>query len=110
MDPAVAAWLAANTDKFNASDMVFIRQRLEGAGADKVARLASVQLKDPIITLLLCWFLGVFGIHRFYVGDVGIGIIELLTGGVCGILAIVDLFLSFGMTRSANFKAIAPYL
>ena len=43
-----------------------------------------------IITLLLCWFLGVFGIHRFYTGHTGIGIAQLLTLGGCGIWAFID--------------------
>lgn len=46
-----------------------------------------------LATLLFCWFLGVFGIHRFYTGHVGIGVIQLLTFGGCGIWYIVDLVL-----------------
>ena len=40
---------------------------------------------------ILCFFLGGLGIHRFMMGYTGIGILMLLTGGVCGILALVDL-------------------
>ncbi|HEY8399911.1 MAG TPA: TM2 domain-containing protein [Cytophagaceae bacterium] len=42
---------------------------------------------------MFCWFLGVFGIHRFYTGHIAIGIIQLLTLGGCGIWCIVDLVL-----------------
>lgn len=47
--------------------------------------------KDWLTVLLFCFFLGVFGAHRFYVGKVGTGIAQLLTLGGCGIWAIVDL-------------------
>ena len=47
--------------------------------------------KSQLVALLLCIFIGVLGIHRFYLGYTGIGILMLLTGGVCGILALIDL-------------------
>jgi len=34
---------------------------------------------------------GGLGVHRFYVGKVGTGVLMLLTGGGCGIWAIIDI-------------------
>ena len=42
---------------------------------------------------LLCFFLGVFGAHRFYAGKIGTGILELLTFGGLGIWWLVDMIL-----------------
>lgn len=53
--------------------------------------------KNRTTTLLLCLFLGIFGVHRFYVGKVGTGIFYLLTLGCFGIGALVDLiFIAIG--------------
>ena len=46
--------------------------------------------KEWLVTLLLSFFLGVFGIHRFYTGHTGIGVAQLLTLGGCGIWAFID--------------------
>ena len=46
--------------------------------------------KSWIATFLLCWFLGYLGVHRFYVGKVGTGIVQLLTLGGLGIWVFVD--------------------
>ncbi len=43
-----------------------------------------------LITLMLCFFLGYLGIHRFYTGNTKSGIVMLLTAGGCGIWTIVD--------------------
>jgi TM2 domain-containing membrane protein YozV len=49
--------------------------------------------KSNVVALLLCFFLGCFGIHRFYVGKVGTGILQLVTLGGLGIWALIDLIL-----------------
>ena len=44
-----------------------------------------------ITTFLICFFLGGLGVHRFMKGDIGMGILYLLTGGLCGIGWLIDL-------------------
>lgn len=50
-------------------------------------------LKSKLVTFLLCWFLGGLGIHRFYVGKVGTGILWLFTGGLFGVGTFIDMVL-----------------
>lgn len=49
--------------------------------------------KSGIVALLLCFFVGFLGIHRFYVGKVGTGILQIITFGGFGIWVLVDLIM-----------------
>jgi len=46
--------------------------------------------KRILPAFLLCFFLGIFGAHRFYVGKIGTGILQLVTLGGLGIWALID--------------------
>lgn len=49
--------------------------------------------KEGLVVLLLCFFLGYLGVHRFYTGHTTVGIVQLLTLGGCGIWTLIDFIL-----------------
>jgi hypothetical protein len=54
--------------------------------------------KSKFVTILLCMLpsmFGIFGVHRFYTGHIGIGIGQFLTLGGCGIWQLIDLIFIF---------------
>ena len=53
----------------------------------------EISEKSRIVALLLCIFLGGIGVHRFYLGKIGTGIVWLLTAGCFGIGWIIDIIL-----------------
>ena len=49
--------------------------------------------KRILPTFLLCLLFGIFGAHRFFVGKIGTGLLQLLTLGGLGIWAMIDLII-----------------
>ncbi len=47
--------------------------------------------KNKWVALLLCFFLGFFGAHKFYEGKAGMGILYLFTAGLFGFGVLIDL-------------------
>jgi len=72
--------------------------------------LNSATDKRILPAFLLCFFVGIFGVHRFYVGKIGTGIAQLLTLGGLGIWAFVDLImLACGVFTDANGNKITAW-
>jgi len=65
---------------------------------------APLPPKDTAITYILWFFLGLFGIHHFYMGKIGRGILWLLTGGLFFIGWLVDLFTIPSQVRTVNAR------
>jgi TM2 domain-containing membrane protein YozV len=55
-----------------------------------MAPLGVISPKSRLAATLLCVFLGMLGVHRFYVGKVGTGILQILTLGGVGIWVLID--------------------
>ncbi len=49
--------------------------------------------RDFVTAVLLSFFLGSFGVDRFYLGYTGLGVVKLLTFGGCGVWALIDFIL-----------------
>ena len=100
----VDMYLTANGKYFPSQNIPYIRDLLISCDDSYYPVLMSTQFKDPTIAFVLSLVLGVLGIDRFYVGDIGLGVLKLLTGGVCGIMALVDWFLIMDRTREQNMQ------
>ncbi|MBR1625792.1 MAG: TM2 domain-containing protein [Bacteroidales bacterium] len=61
----------------------------QNTSKDKVGDVST----DWLITLLLCFFVGTLGVHRFYHGKIGTGVLMLITVGGFGIWTLIDLIL-----------------
>lgn len=67
------------------------------------ANIAYVSPKSKWCAFLLCLFFGCFGVHKFYVGKIGMGIVYLLTMGLFGFGWFIDLILiACGSFKDSN--------
>lgn len=103
-------YLTTNAKYFEASAIPIIRGKLEKADENTLLTLQACELKDPTIMLLISLFLGALGVDRFMLGDTGMGILKLLTFGLCGILTLIDWFSITKKTKQKNFSIISMVL
>lgn len=69
--------------------------------------IGPVSEKKFVPAVLLCFFLGNLGVHRFYLGKIGTGILMLITLGGLGIWTIIDFVrLIVGSLKDKNGLAL----
>ncbi len=100
----VDLYLMTRSKYFENHQLEFIRDRLLKMDEDRWYRVQTLQLKDPVLMLVISLIGGHFGIDRFVIGDVGLGIAKLLTCGGLGIWTVVDWFLIMDRTREKNLE------
>ncbi len=99
-------FIMTNKKYLPAEKLVYLKDKLLNLSDDKVTLISTIEFKDPTTILLVSIFFGFLGIDRFMIGDTGIGILKLLTVGVCGILTIVDWFTISKKVRELNFNNV----
>ena len=102
----VQQYIMANAKFFPEDSINELKARLSKLSQNQFNAIQGIQLKDPMIMLLLSLFLCSWGIDRFLLKEIGLGIIKLLTAGGCGIWTIVDWFLVMNRTREFNYKLV----
>lgn len=70
-----------------------LMQPMDEETGRRFANVYSARRKDPQLILLtsLIGFFGVAGVHRLIIGHIGMGILYILTAGLCVIGTIVDI-------------------
>lgn len=84
-------------------ELITIDSRTKGFSADELEQFCVIyrsKRKDPQLILLLCLLglIGVAGVQRFLIGNIGLGILYFFTAGLCLIGTIID---------AVNYKQLA---
>ena len=106
----VDMYIMTNAKYFPEDKIFFLKEKLKGRDDEKFSMLTAIGFKDPTTVVLISIFLGGLGIDRFMIGDTGMGVLKLLTGGCCGILALIDWFTISSKTKEKNFNKIMTLL
>ena len=106
----VDLFIMTNQKYFPAEKIVFIKEKLLALDDSQSTLVQSIELKDPTTLLLVSIFLGSLGVDRFMLGDTGLGVLKLLTVGVCCIMTIVDWFTVSKRTKEKNFNKLMTML
>ena len=94
-------FLSMNAANFKPSDWTMIKERLEKLDDDKFYLIQGLQFQKPdtifIISILLGW-------ERFWLGDIALGLVKILTAFGCGIWWLVDIFTAKERTFKYNLQ------
>lgn len=85
--------------------ILILKNALNKANEEKEENLSAVKLYNPIAILIFSIFLGSFGVDRFMLGDVGLGICKLLFGWLTlGIWPLIDIFTCYNKAKEKNLQ------
>ncbi|MDZ7660272.1 TM2 domain-containing protein [Fodinibius sp.] len=90
-----------------------VMESMDDKSADRFTKVYRARRQDPQTVLLtaLIGFFGVAGVHRFLVGQLGMGLLYLFTAGLCFIGTIVDVInyknLAFEYNREVAREAVS---
>ncbi|MEG0283185.1 MAG: TM2 domain-containing protein [Erysipelotrichales bacterium] len=102
----VKLYLINNAKYFEQAKIPYIKEKLMGMNEDQFMLAASIDFKDPTMMLVISVLVGSLGVDRFMLGDIGMGILKLLTFGLCGVLTIIDWFSIQKRTRENNLNKL----
>jgi TM2 domain-containing membrane protein YozV len=89
---------------FSISKIGMMRNRLAKLDDSRLPLIQSLPYKDPTMLLVVSLFAGTFGIDRFMLGQIGLGIIKLITMGGFGIWTVIDWCLIMSATKEVNYN------
>ncbi len=110
-EESVRQILSMVSDKLPEEKLMVLKNKLADADDSKYDEIACANLHNPTHILLFSIFLGGFGVDRFMIGDVGLGVAKLLFGWLtCGIWPLIDIFMSYKSSKKKNFNKLMNLL
>lgn len=106
----VDMFMMSNQKYFPANKIMFLKEKLYSLDESRFSMLSAIELKDPTTMLIVSLFLGGLGVDRFMLGETGMGVLKLLTGGLCGIMTIIDWFSVQSKAKELNFNSVMMML
>lgn len=99
-------YLMANAQYFPNDKIFLIKDKLAHLPEERQAAVQAVPLKNPIATLILSLLLGGLSIDRFYLGDIGLGILKfiLVLLVIGGIWVLLDIYFCYKKSKEINFN------
>ena len=89
-------------------ELLELKQITQGYSEDKLKNFVALyktKRKDPqtgMILGIIPFVISIHGIQRFYYGQIGMGILYLLTGGLCLVGTVIDLVNNKKLALAAN--------
>ena len=93
--------------ELDGDEQLYVAQLMKDMTEEQAEHFASVykeRRKDPELIMFssLMGFVGIAGVHRFFLGQMGMGLLFLFTAGFCGLGTIIDLFNHKKLTQGFN--------
>lgn len=101
---SVDIFLSNKGNYFPPQALTSIKSVLDNLSSQELFLLNTIDFKDPKMFLVVSILGGTLGLDRFLIGDLGMGVLKLLTAGLCGILTIIDWFKIGDRVREENLK------
>lgn len=99
----VDMFILANAGKFRPELMPDIQERLEKLPDSMSVGVSSLGFQDPTLMIIIALL---FGWERFFMGDIGLGILKVITCYGLGIWWLVDIFTAQSRTFDYNYRKL----
>ncbi len=111
VSPTILKYLYNTTPE----ELITINSRTKGFSVDELEQFCIIyrsKRKDPQLILILCLLglVGVAGVQRFIVGNIGMGILYFFTAGLCFVGTIIDSINHKELAMEYNAKMITETL
>ena len=97
----VDMFIGLNHENFNPQDLMIIKQKLEQLDDSKFFLIQGTTFEKPTVILLIAILLGW---ERFWLDDIGLGVLKIITAYGCGIWWLIDIFSAKDRAKRYNFR------